>query len=201
MVSSQAPASNSQNRPDPKPNHSVKPGELQDSDGVAAGRNLHRLVHRHRAEFQRRPRLIRQSSDRLGNDGAGARYESDVAWFVMETIRNRHSGNPSIRVSPAARTHLDQVVRLLEERIDDIRTGSTDCDVLNELTFLADVAVTETLVDSTAGPVATPSSLDPLHQASLGQATWPMRRGTSTSPCVSSWKTAVRRSSPPRASR
>lgn len=127
------------------------------------------------AEFQRKPRLIRQSSDRWGNDSAAAVYESDIAWFVMSTIRNRHAGTAAARVSPpTTRAHLDQVVRILEERIDDIRTGSTDCEVLNDLTFLANVAVTEALVGSTAGPVSTPSSLDPLQQASLRLVTTAM---------------------------
>src|SRR5207249_1713792 len=74
-------------------------------------------------EFRRKPRLIRQSSDKWGNDAATAEYQSDDAWFLMETVRNRHESNSAVRVSPpAARSHLDQVIRILEEQVDDVRT-------------------------------------------------------------------------------
>jgi hypothetical protein len=119
-------------------------------------------------EYRRKPRLIRQSSDKWGNDAASIRYESDVAWFLMEVIRNREASKPTMHVSPpATRPHLDQVVRKLEEFVQEIAAGSTECEVLNELTFLASTDATETLIGSTQGSIPTPSSLDPIHQESL----------------------------------
>ena len=119
-------------------------------------------------EYRRKPRLIRQSSDRWGNDASSASYESDIAWFLMEVIRNRENSQSTARVSPpATRPHLDQVVRQLEESVQDVADGSTECEVLNNLTFLTDTSTTEILVGSTQGPIADPMSLDPTQQASL----------------------------------
>jgi Protein of unknown function DUF262/Protein of unknown function (DUF1524) len=119
-------------------------------------------------EYRRKPRLIRQSSDRWGNDPGSAKYESDIAWFLMEVIRNRENSQPTARVNPpASRPHLDQVVRQLEESVLDIAEGSTECEILNDLTFLTDKTTTEALVGTTPETIADPTSLDPDYKASL----------------------------------
>lgn len=119
-------------------------------------------------EFRKKPRLIRQASDKWGNNAATATYESDVAWFLMEVIRNRENAISQTRVSPpASRPHLEQVVRQLEESVHDVLSGSTECEILNDLSFLMDVGTTTALVGSTPGPIADPSALEPLQQASI----------------------------------
>jgi hypothetical protein len=118
--------------------------------------------------YRRKPRLIRQSSDKWGNTANSAEYNSDVAWFLMEVIQNREIAKSANRVSPpATRPHLDQVVQTLEEFVQDMAIGSTECETLKELSFLQSTVTTEILIGSTPGPFSDPTSLDATHQASL----------------------------------
>ena len=84
-------------------------------------------------EFNMKPRLIRQSDDVWGNDQTHAKYESDIAWLLMEATRHRIQGTPHLAVAPpASRPHLELVVRLVSEQISDIAKGDCDCVILNE---------------------------------------------------------------------
>ncbi len=119
-------------------------------------------------EYRKKPRLIRQATDNWGNNAASAVYGSDVAWFLMEVIRHREQSSSATRVSPpATRPHLDQVVRQVEDSVDAIKRGATECEILNDLTFVSDIGTTVALLGSTPGPIATPSKLDPLRQSAV----------------------------------
>jgi len=112
-------------------------------------------------EFKMKPRLIRQASDVWGNDGTLARYESDVAWYLMATTTNRHNGNPHLAVAvPAARPHLERVARLVTDHVADIAQGKSDCEILNGLEFLSNTGMANTLIASASDPVAQPELLD-----------------------------------------
>jgi hypothetical protein len=119
-------------------------------------------------EYRYKPRLIRQSSDTWGNAATSARYESDVAWFLIEAIRNRSRATPGARISPpATRPHLEQVGEHLEGCLEEVRDGTTECELLNDLRFLSDVTQTQALIGSTPGPVVQPGNLDAVQQAAL----------------------------------
>jgi hypothetical protein len=118
------------------------------------------------AEYKMKPRLIRQTDDVWGNDQTLARYESDIAWFLMATTRHREQGNQHIAVAPpATRPHLEQVVRLVTERISDLAAGDTDCEILNDLSFLSDIGMANTLIASSSDPIIAPLGLDDSRQA------------------------------------
>lgn len=112
-------------------------------------------------EFNMKPRLIRQVSDVWGNDATHASYESDIAWLLMEATRLRVQNQQHIAVSaPSKRPHLEQVLRLITEHLNDLRTGEADSDVLKELQFLSDIGMAKTLVGSNSDPVVAPDALD-----------------------------------------
>ena len=118
------------------------------------------------AEYKMKPRLVRQTDDVWGNDSTQARYESDVAWFLMETTRHREQGNQHLAVAPPAnRPHLEQVVRMVSEHISDLEGGDADCEVLNDLIFLSDIGMAKGLIASNSDPVANPLTLDDGRQA------------------------------------
>lgn len=113
------------------------------------------------AEYKMKPRLIRQTDDVWGNDQTLARYDSDIAWFLMETTRHRDQQTTHLAVAPpASRPHLEQVVRLVTGHMNDFSVGDTDCDILNDLTFLADIGMANTLIASSSDPVVDPLALD-----------------------------------------
>jgi Protein of unknown function DUF262/Protein of unknown function (DUF1524) len=112
-------------------------------------------------EFNMKPRLIRQITDVWGNDATRASYESDIAWLLMEATRLRVKNQQHIAVSPpSTRPHLEQVIGLITEHLDDLRTGEADCTVLTELWFLSDIGMAKTLVGSNSDPVVAPDALD-----------------------------------------
>jgi hypothetical protein len=112
-------------------------------------------------EFKMKPRLIRQVIDVWGNDATHASYESDIAWLLMEATRLRVQDQQHIPVSaPSTRPHLEQVLRLITEQLDDLRMGEADCDVLTDLQFLSDIGMAKTLIGSNSDPVLAPDALD-----------------------------------------
>lgn len=112
-------------------------------------------------EFKMKPRLIRQATDVWGNNQALAQYDSDIAWYLMETTVNHLAGNSRQAVAPpASRPHLDRVVRLITDHIGATAKGDSDCEVLNELPFLADIGMANTLIASASDPVVHPEALD-----------------------------------------
>jgi Protein of unknown function DUF262/Protein of unknown function (DUF1524) len=112
-------------------------------------------------EFKMKPRLIRQASDVWGNNATDASYESDIAWLLMAATGLRVQNQQHIAVSaPSTRPHLEQVLRLITEQLDDLRTGEADCDVLAELDFLSDIGMAKILVGSNSDPIAAPDALD-----------------------------------------
>ena len=113
--------------------------------------------------FNMKPRLIRQVNDVWGNDASHARYDSDVAWLLMEAARYRNLDQQHTAIRPpSARSHLELVLRVVAEHIDNLRTGAEeiDCDVLTELRFLQDIGMAKALVGSNSVPVADPDTLD-----------------------------------------
>lgn len=112
-------------------------------------------------EYKMKPRLIRQTDDVWGNDQTLARYDSDIAWFLMQATRHRDQGQPELAVSPPAnRPHLEQVVRLITEHLSDLAGGDTDCEILNELAFLSDIGMANALIASSSDPIVDPAALD-----------------------------------------
>ncbi|MFN2505373.1 MAG: DUF262 domain-containing protein [Acidimicrobiales bacterium] len=117
------------------------------------------------AEYRFKPRLIRQDTDVWGNTMATAKYDSDIAWYLMETIRNRHLGQARARVTvPQGRPHLEQIVRQIEGEVSDILQGDTECETVNDLSFLTSTTVTDALVGSNPGPITDPTGLDSSRQ-------------------------------------
>ncbi len=111
--------------------------------------------------YNMKPRLIRQTEDVWGNNATLARYDSDIAWFLMETTKLRPAGNSHLAVAPPnTRPHLERVVRLVADHINDIAAGESDCDVLNELRFLSDVGMANSLIASASDPIVDPQALD-----------------------------------------
>jgi hypothetical protein len=112
-------------------------------------------------EYKMKPRLIRQIDDVWGNDQTFARYESDIAWFLMAATRNRDQATPHVAVAPpASRPHLEQVVRLVTDHLSHLAEGESDCDVLNDLLFLSDIGMANTLIASSSDPIVDPLVLD-----------------------------------------
>lgn len=114
-------------------------------------------------EFNMKPRLIRQVSDVWGNDATHAAYESDIAWLLMEATRFRLQDQQHVTIpTPSARPHLELVLRVIAEHLDDLRTGAegVDCDVLTELQFLTDIGMAKALIGSSSDPVVSPDALD-----------------------------------------
>ncbi|WP_432833091.1 GmrSD restriction endonuclease domain-containing protein [Dactylosporangium sp. CA-092794] len=114
-------------------------------------------------EFNMKPRLIRQASDVWGNDAIHARYESDVAWLLMEATRYRNQNNQHVAIKvPTDRRHLESVLRVITSHIDNLRKdgADVDCDVLTELRFLRDIGMAKALIGSSPAPVAQPELLD-----------------------------------------
>jgi hypothetical protein len=98
-------------------------------------------------EYKWKPRLIRQEMDRWGNTAADARYDSDISWFLMESIRKRHNNDelPPITV-PSNRPHLDLAVGAIEDALSKALAGEPDDSALSELAFLANLEATNRLV-------------------------------------------------------
>jgi hypothetical protein len=112
-------------------------------------------------KYKMKPRLIRQADDVWGNEEAQAKYESDIAWFLMAITTNRAAGAPHHAVAPpASRPHLDRVVRLITQQVSDIARGESDCEIVNNLQFLSDIGMANTLIASASDPVVDPTALD-----------------------------------------
>lgn len=114
-------------------------------------------------EFTMKPRLIRQVSDVWGNDAIHSIYKSDIAWLLMKAARNRINQQPHEPISaPRDREHLQQVLRVITDRINNLKLGAdeVDCDVLTELSFLSDIGMSKCLIGSSSTPVVTPDSMD-----------------------------------------
>lgn len=117
--------------------------------------------------YKMKPRLIRQTHDEWGNNATTAKYHSDIAWFLMAVTEKRAAGEAHLSVAPPpARPHLERVVRVITERISEIAEGESDCEVLNDLTFLTNVGVSDALIASHPDPIVDPLNvLDPNRQA------------------------------------
>lgn len=112
-------------------------------------------------EYKMKPRLIRQMDDVWGNNQTLARYESDIAWFLMATTRHRYHGEPHLAVAPPAiRPHLEQIIRLVTDHVGGFAAGDTDCDILNDLNFLSDIGMANALIGSSSEPVVDPLGLN-----------------------------------------
>lgn len=113
------------------------------------------------SEFKMKPRLIRQASDKWGNNAVQATYESDIAWLLMEATRLRVKGQQHVAVSaPSSRKHLADVIRLITRHLDRLQAGETDCDILAELRFLSNTGLAEALVGSSPAAATNPGALD-----------------------------------------
>lgn len=114
-----------------------------------------------------KPRLIRQTHDEWGNSTTTAKYESDIAWFLMAVTERRSAGEAHLSVAPPpSRPHLERVVRIITDRVGEIAHGESDCEVLNDLTFLTDVGQANSLIASHPDPVVDPlNTLEPNRQA------------------------------------
>lgn len=113
-------------------------------------------------DFNMKPRMIRQVSDVWGNDATHASYESDIAWLLMEAARLRIQNQQHLAVSaPPTRPHLELVLRVIAEHLNDLRTGAdeVDCDVLTELQFLSNIGMAKALIGSSSIPVLRPDTL------------------------------------------
>jgi len=118
-------------------------------------------THTGEEEFRYKPRLIRQESDIWGNNITDAKYESDVAWYLMETVRKREKGEANLPLSfPTHRRRLSGVISVLDNAVGKIADGETECDALNNFTYLSDRIVTEKLVGSSPEPSIDLSVLD-----------------------------------------
>lgn len=117
--------------------------------------------------YTNKPRLVRQAHDEWGNNATTAKYESDIAWFLMAVTQHRHADKAHLPVAPPpARPHLERVVRLITDRVGEIAGGESECDVLNDLEFLTDVGMADTLIASRTDPVVDPcGTLDPNRQS------------------------------------
>lgn len=116
-----------------------------------------------------KPRLIRQTQDAWGNNTITAKYESDIAWFLINLAHQRQQQKSHIALTaPNERPHLASVVQTITARVSQIAMGDTDCTVLSELQFLTDIGMADKLIGTQPDPITDP--LETLDENQRGAA-------------------------------
>lgn len=107
--------------------------------------------------YNMKPRLIRQTQDAWGNDAGSAKYESDIAWFLINLAHQRQQQKSHIAFTvPNDRPHLASVAQTITDRVSQIALGDTDCTVLSELHFLTDIGMADKLIGTQPDPIIDP---------------------------------------------
>jgi len=88
------------------------------------------------AEYNLKPRMIRQSTDKWGNNETDARYDSDIAWYLHAIARDAAPmGTQEPTISPH-RPHLMLALQLINSAVIAIAAGEVDCTALAELEYV-----------------------------------------------------------------